>query len=154
MTYNIEMINVDPVFQSMCKRPYHNHPRGCPNYNHKAGCPPQQKLFFEVFDSDFYLIFNEFDLRNHVKRLKRKHPKWTERQLYCCLHWQGGTRKSLTKLINDFRSACPKHIVTLCPEGMGVDVTALMIDNAGIKLEWPPKYKAYQVAIAGLGRTK
>ena len=33
---------------------------------------------------------------------------------------------------------------------MGVNVTDLMKDNAGIELEWPPKITTYQVALAGL----
>jgi len=91
MIYNIETINIDPKFQELCKSPYPNHPRGCPNYGKKKGCPPKQKLFFDVFDCYFYLIFTEFDLGSHVSRLKKKHPKWTQRQLECCMYWQEKT---------------------------------------------------------------
>ena len=62
MIYNIEVIEIDPKFQELCKHPYPNHPKGCPNYVKKKGCPPKQKLFFDIFDSDFYLIFTKFDL--------------------------------------------------------------------------------------------
>ena len=150
MIYNIEVINVDPVFQSMCRQPYYNHPRGCPNYNHKKGCPPKQKLFFDVFEGDFYLIYTEFDLATHVKKLRKEHRGWTERQLYCCLYWQGIAQKKLKAEIERFKDMAPNHYVTTCPEAMGVNVTDVMLDNAGIKLEWPPKCTAYKVAIAGL----
>ena len=153
MIYNIHTINIDPAFQKLCRNPYSNHPRGCPNYGKKKGCPPQQKLFFEVFDSDFYLIYTEFDLAAHVKKMKKKHPNWTDRQLYCCLYWQGTARKNLKAEIKRAKKMLPKHRITTCPEAMGVNVTDLMEDNAGIALEWPPKTTTYQVAVAGLKRS-
>lgn len=152
MIYNIHTINIDPVFQKLCCNPYPNHPRGCPNYGKKKGCPPQQKLFFSVFDSDFYLIYTEFNLATHVRKMKKKHPNWTGRQQYCCLYWQGTARKNLRKEIEKFKTLIPGHYITTCPEAMGVNVTDLMNDNAGIELEWPPKTTTYQVAIAGLRR--
>jgi len=150
MIFNIHTIWVDPKFQNLCKQPYYNHPRGCPNYGKKKTCPPKQKMFFDVFDRDFYLIYTEFDLKSHIKKLKQKHPNWTDRQLKCCLYWQNTARKNLKKEIQRFKTLFPKHSVTTCPEAMGVNVTDLMKDNAGIKLEWPVETVAYQVAIAGI----
>ncbi len=150
MIYNIEIINVDPKFQEFCKLPYPNHPRGCPNYGKKKGCPPEQKLFFDIFDHDFYLIFTKFDLGAHVAKLKKKHSKWTQRQLECCLYWQGTARRNLKAEIALFKEDFPTYFVTACPEAMGVDVTDLMEDNAGIVLDWPPQDTVYQVAVAGL----
>ena len=147
---NIHTINIDPTFQKLCWQPYYNHPRGCPNYGKKRGCPPHQKMFFDVFDRDFYLIFTEFDLGTHVKKMKKKHPNWTDRQLYCCLYWPGTARKNLKAEIQRARKMLPHHRITACPEAMGVNVTDLMEDNAGIDLEWPPKITTYQVALAGL----
>lgn len=150
MIYNIHTINIDPAFRDLCQKPYPNHPRGCPNYGKKKGCPPKQKLFFDVFDRDFYLIFTKFDLATHVGRMKKKHPNWTDRQLFCCLYWQGTARKNLKAEIIKAKKLLPNHFITTCPEAMGVDVTHLMKNNAGIDLEWPPKITTYQVAIAGL----
>ena len=150
MIMNIHTISIDPTFQKICWRPYYNHPRGCPNYGKKRGCPPHQKMFFDVFDRDFYLIFTEFDLGTPVKKMKKKHPNWTDRQLYCCLYWQGTARKNLKAEIDRARKILPHHHITACPEAMGVNVTDLMEDNAGIELDWPPKITTYQVAIAGL----
>lgn len=153
MIFNIHTINVDPMFQELCRKPYPNHPRGCPNYGKKKGCPPKQKLFFDVFDSDFYLIFTEFDLATHVKKMKKRHPKWTDRQLYCCLYWQGTARKNLKAEIERARKLLPHHRIADNPEAMGVNVTDLMKDNADIELKWPPKITTYQVAIAGLKKS-
>lgn len=150
MIYNIHTINIDPAFQKLCKQSYYNHPRGCPNYGKKKGCPPRQKLFFDIFEHDFYLIYTEFNLTTHVKKMKKKHSDWTDRQLYCCLYWQQTARKNLKKEINRFKKSLPNHFITTCPEAMGVNVTDLMEDNAGIKLEWPVKTITYQVAVGGL----
>lgn len=149
MIYNCSLIQVDPVFREMCRKPYWGHPRGCPNYGKKESCPPQQKEFFDVFDSDVYLIYTEFDLGKHVAKMKKKHPAWTDRQLYCCRYWQGTARKNLKAEIAKFKKLFPDHFVTTCPEAMGVNVTELMEDNAGVALEWPPRNTVYQVAIGG-----
>ena len=154
MIFNIHTINIDPAFRDLCRKPYYNHPRGCPNYGKKKGCPPQQKLFFDVFDCDLYLIYTEFDLASHVKKMRKKLPNWTDLQLYCCLYWQGTARKNLKAEIQRARKLLPHHHITACPEAMGVNVTDLMNDNADIDLEWPPKIITYQVAIAGLRRNK
>ena len=154
MIYSIHTINIDPIFQQLCRKPYPNHPRGCPNYGKKKGCPPKQKLFFDVFDRDFYLIFTEFDLATSVKKMKKKHPDWTDLQLYCCRYWQGTARKNLRAEIEKARIMLPNHYITTCPEGMGINVTDLMKDNAGVALKWPPKITTYQVAIAGLRRNQ
>jgi hypothetical protein len=82
--------------------------------------------------------------------MKRKHPNWTDRQLYCCLYWQGTARKNLKNEITKFKKSFSNHIVTTCPEAMGVNITEVMKDNADIELEWPPISISYQVAIAGL----
>jgi len=150
MIYNIHTIIIDPKFQDLCKKAYYNHPKGCPNYGRKKECPPKQKMFFDVFDSIFYLIFIEFDLGTHVKRMQSLHPEWTDRQLRCCLYWQGTARKMLKEEIIRFKKLFPNHHVTDCPEAMGVNVTDLMKDNADIDLEWPPVACVRKVAIGGL----
>jgi len=150
MIFNIHTIIIDPKFQELCRTPYYNQPSGCPNYGKKRGCPPQQKLFFDVFDHDFYLIYTEFDLVAHVKKMKKKLPNWTNRQLYCCIYWQGTARKNLKEEIKRAKKLLPHHFVTACPEAMGVNCTDLMENNAGIELEWPPKITTYQVAVAGI----
>lgn len=150
MIYSVHTIMTDSnQFNAMCRKPYPNHPHGCPNYSKKQGCPPQSQDFGDVFDKDFYVIFTRFDLTSHVSRLRTKHKGWTRRQLYCCLYWQGTARKHLKDEIKKFQRLKPEHKITTCPEAMGVNVTALMKDNVGIDLEWPVETIAYQVAFAG-----
>jgi len=150
MIVNLRFLFQEPSLRELCKKPYMGHPNGCPNYGKRKTCPPKAKLFFDVFDSDLYIIYTKFDLKTHVKKMKKKHPKWTKRQLYCCLYWQGTARKNLKKEIEIFKKDFPNHIVTTCPEAMGLNITEIMHDNADIDLEWPPENITYQVAIAGL----
>jgi hypothetical protein len=79
--------------------------------------------------------------------MQTRHPDWSDRQLACCLYWQGTARKALNRVIERFkRQARLAYEVTRCPEAMGVNVTATM-KGLGILLEWPPKNYAYQVAV-------
>lgn len=152
-------IQVLPVLRAsvrgLCTKPYHNHPKGCPNYGKKKGCPPQAPLlgdFMNMF-KPIYLIWNCFPFGEHVERMRAKHPEWSSRQRECCLYWQGTARKQLKHHIAGFTldisdQGIEKIVITGCPEAMGVNMTATA-DQAGIKLEWPPKRFAYQMALAG-----
>lgn len=139
--------------ERLCVKPYEGHKHGCPNFNKKIGCPPNVKYFDEVYDmtKPFYFIWSTFNLKEHVNNLKIKHPNWSEKQLYCCLYWQGKARKFLKETINAFKSISDErkqlHINT-CPEALGINVFKTM-ENIGMKLEWPVKNIATHVAIAG-----
>ena len=80
--------------------------------------------------------------------MRAKHPDWSERQLACCLYWQGTARKQLRELTDKFIEIHPECIIIPVPEAMGVNVTATM-KSIGHELEWPPRTVAYQVALAG-----
>ena len=95
-----------------------------------------------------YCIYNAFDLAEHVARMRKRHPEWSERQLRCCLYWQSGARKRLREKVDAFCAAHPGLVAVYCPEANGVDVTATMA-SLGIQLEWPPVSLAYQVALVG-----
>lgn len=144
---------VSPVFEpgvrELCRQPYPGHPRGCPNYGKKAGCPPRAPLLTETLDSCHraYVIYNAFPIGQHAHRMKAKHPQWSERQAFCCLYWQPKARKELEEKIAAFRWSHPGLKIIRCPEAQGVNVTATM-KKVGIKLEWPPRILAYQVALA------
>ncbi len=146
---------VEPVVNSevvaLCRRRYHNHPRGCPNWGKKQGCPPKARPIAKVIDlrKPTYCIYNAFDLASHVNRMRERHPAWTHYQLRCCLYWQGTARKHLKEKIKMFLRLFPEYTVLRTPEACGVDVTATMA-SAGILLEWPPEHLAYQVALAGV----
>lgn len=131
--------------RGMCQLPYPNHPKGCPNYNKKNSCPPNCQIF--NLQPPYYAIINEFDLASHVARMYELHPKWTERQAYCCLYWQPKARKKLKEEIILFKRQNPALSVNTCPEGGGVNVTETLA-LAGVTLEWPPLSVVRQVAIA------
>lgn len=84
-----------------CRLPYPNHPKGCPNYDKNPFCPPIAKFMVEILEifSYFYLIFAEFNLKEHKERMKKLHPNWSERQSACVLYWQSSVKKSLKNYI-------------------------------------------------------
>lgn len=140
----------DPQMRLLCIQPYPNHPKGCPNYAKKRNCPPNCGLISELIDigKSVYVIWNVFDFLGHTQRMRTKHPNWSKRQIECCLYWQPKARKQLkveiAKFLDDFKG----YKIITTPEGAGINVTATM-EMAGIKLEWPPKIVAYQVAMGG-----
>ena len=132
----------------MCRLPYPDHPKGCPNFGMRAACPPEAPKFLDHFnDSEVWAIWNEFDFAAHCARMRKKHPEWSQRQVECCLYWQGTARKQLEAEIWKFTWGHPKFSVTRCPEAMGVNITASM-ELVGVELEWPPQTVAVQVALA------
>ncbi len=147
-------IRVEPVHnihvRGLCKKPYPNHPKGCPNYHKKLGCPPQALLLYDVIDpaEPVWAVFNIFDFGAHVVKMKERHPGWSDRQAACCLYWQGTARKQLRLKIEAFLADKPGLVAITCPEACGVDVTATM-EKIGEQLEWPPEMKTYQVALIG-----
>ena len=154
------IIEVKPVIirpvHSLCVRPYPNHKNGCPNYGKKKGCPPGVPMFDKFYDlsKPIYAIYNKFDFKGHVERMKVKHSSWSKRQLECCLYWQGTARKNLKERIEIFgRLTARRYVVNTVPEAMGVNVTETM-KRVGIELEWPPVYMTYQIAMAGMKRRK
>ena len=150
-------IEIEPVIihlvHKLCLRPYPNHKKGCPNFGKKKDCPPGVPKFDIVYDlsKPIYAIYNGFDFKGHVDRMREKHPDWSRRQLECCLYWQGTARKQLKQLIEEYENPRPKGMffITTTPEAMGVNVTKTM-RNAGVVLEWPPVNVVYQIAIAGI----
>ena len=90
-----EAVEYSRSIQGLCTRPYYAHSKGCPNYRKKNGCPPNQPLIDKVldFNKDLFLIYTEFNIRKHAKRMRKMHPEWTERQIYNCRLWQPTARK-------------------------------------------------------------
>lgn len=135
--------------QELCCKPYYNHKNGCPNFAKKKGCPPNVQLINDVldFNKDMFIVYTEFDIKSHVVKMRKKLPRWTERQLYCCLYWQPRARK-IHK--DELKKSMVKKIIS-CPEAYGVNVTNTM-KNIGIKLEWPPKNIVRIVSLAGYNK--
>ena len=146
-----ELILLDFPSGELCQRSYPGHPKGCPNYGKRASCPPQAPHISEIIDlgKEVYAIWNKYEFGVHVENMRKRHPDWSQRQLECCLYWQGSARKKLRSMIDLFVEKNPHHTHILqIPESHGVNVTATM-KTLGIDLEWPPKEYVYQVAIAG-----
>lgn len=144
---------IDLNVRRLCVRPYHGHPHGCPNFDKKQGCPPKALILDHIYDLErsVWAVWNAFDFKGYLLRIRTLHPGWSYRQLACCLYWQRGARGELAAEIKKFFSET-KHWtmqrVLECPEATGVNVTATM-KTVGIELEWPPKKVAYQVALVG-----
>ena len=148
---------IDYSVRCLCVKPYPGHKKGCPNYNHKDGCPPNAKYFEKVYDlsKPVYAIINIFDYKSHVDKMRKLHPKWSERKCQCCLYWQPRARKQLLEEIKKFLSLNDNEYfrqgykIEKCPEAMGVEITQTL-EKVGIALEWPPVNVAYQIALAGI----
>jgi len=117
-----------------CLLPYPNHPKGCPNYRKKCrwGAPPIE-FYFDLY-KPMYAVFSEFNLEAHMERMKKKHPKWSNRQARCVLYWQSTSRKQLKEQIQLARNRFDCNIVSTCPEWLGVNVYATLAQS-GLRLE-------------------
>lgn len=106
-----------------CKRPYPNHPKGCPNYG-REGCPPDAPFIAEIMDlrRPIYIAFSEFYLPAHVEKMKKTHPNWTERQLKNVLYWQNTSRKQMRQRAKLAQFLQGGDLVLTCPEAHGVNV--------------------------------
>jgi len=145
-------------FQNLCRMPYYNHPKGCPNYSKRSDCPPCARVD-ERFDltQPMYVIYTEFPVGQFAERMRACHPEWSNqpRQWYNCIRWQGIARKQHKIDIKAFQQEFPELFVDQNPEALGVNVTEMM-KQAGIDLEWnyhenhDPLRKTYRVSIAGI----
>lgn len=109
-----------------CQLPYPGHPKGCPNHGIKTGCPPGAPNIEDYFDfrKPLFMVIHEFDLATYAAKMKAKHPKWSDRQCRCVLYWQNGSRKRLKDEAGRLMVENRLNTITLCPEGMGMNVFA------------------------------
>jgi len=144
---------VDKSVRKLCRCQYPLHPKGCPNWNKRLSCPPKAPMIYDTLDlsEDVYAIYNIFNYKSHVNKMRRKHPDWSDRQIKCVLYWQGTARKRLRGKIGVFKNLFTDYIIVMCPEAQGVNLTETM-KNVGIILEWPPENLAYQIVLAGIER--
>ncbi len=154
-TFTKEIV-IDYSVRDLCFRRYPNHPKGCPNYGHRPMCPPRCPSvddFYKV-SFGFTIVYVSMDFAAHRKKMKSKHPNWSQRQIDCCLYWQGSLNKKLREEVFQLmrRKIAFGYEASFCPEAMGVNVTATM-KNLGVKLEWPPETVVYKVAIIGVRKT-
>lgn len=152
---------VDSSMRGLCTRPYHAHPRGCPNYGRRDTCPPAAPFFFDTFDAkrDIWALWTEFDIGRHREKQRRRHATWSERALVNPRHWQGTVRAFLRRAADEWLTQHACHHprtrdikgfeYTTCPEAMGVNLTATM-RNVGVHLEWPPRNTTRLIYLAGV----
>ncbi len=152
MSFAIVKPVIDFSMRSLCRKPYPNHPKGCPNYRRKSICPTEAKIIHDLLNLEkpVHAIFNQFDLGSHVEKMFRRHPEWSQRQLVCCLYWQGKARKQLRKQIEIFLNTPAYYGLRIieCPEATGINLTETM-KQIGVELEWPPVKWTYQIVLAG-----
>ena len=149
--YNIINPVIDKKIRFLCQKPYPLHKNGCPNWNKKKGCPPNSKIINKIIDikKPVYIIYNKYDFKKHCNKMKNKHPKWSKRQIECCLYWQGTARKQLKEKIKIFLNIFRGYYIISCPEGSGTNLTETM-KQINIELEWPPVNYTYQIVLAGI----
>ena len=150
MPFSLVKPVIDFSVRLLCYKAYPGHKRGCPNYDRRYSCPPKCPKINQVINlkKPIYIIWNMFDFYKHCQKMLSLHPKWSDRQVKCCLYWQGKARKQLQNEIRKFRQDHPNNQVLYPPEAYGINITGTM-KTIGIKLEWPPINFTYQVAIAG-----
>jgi len=79
-----------PEVKELCKRPYPNHKKGCPNIEKCKGVPE-----FSGKYNFFYLTWIKFNFKEYKNLRKKEHPNWTEDQVKCLLYWQNSLKKLL-----------------------------------------------------------
>jgi len=151
LTVRIRLDSIDCTERARewCKLPYPDHPKGCPAYGKRVDCPPQAKRFNEVFEPPFFLVAVRFDLTEHVAKMLKKHPKWTEKQAKCVLYWQKTVEKTLRQKCEKLISRLPNGFCyTLKPEAMGINVFTTAFKH-GIPIETRPKQYVWKIAVVG-----
>ena len=141
---------VDYRAREWCTLPYPNHPHGCPNYQKHQSCPPQAPRIDKWLDLSrpHWLIVAGFDLAAFARRMKRLHPKWSDRQCRCLLYWQPSVRARLLSTCREFQSAHPGSVFTLIPEAMGVHVIKT-VRALHVPIEIRPRRTVFKVGLLG-----
>lgn len=153
------VIRVYPVIDNRvfdyCRMPYNENRKGCPNYGISEKCPPKAGRYDENYriDSPIYAIIGNYNLEEHVEKMKLLHPDWSERQLRCVLYWQGSARKQLWNEANKWLDDHPEYEATQCPEGQGVNVIRTL-SAVGVRLIFPPKKIVNLVVFAAIPKQK
>jgi len=132
----------DKTLKGLCKLPFYNHAKGCPNWGKKEGCPPNVLPIHKIldFNKDLYVIYNEFSVGEFAQKMRLTHPEWEEhpRQWYNPRRWQGTARKQ-HKIEKIKALETGINTILSCPEANGVNMTDLM-SKVGVELKWnwPP----------------
>jgi len=132
-----------------CRLSYYNHPHGCPNFGKRKSCPPFTKNFLDIIEPPFFLVIEEFNIDLYIKKMKEKHPNWTDKQCRNLLYWQKGVKKKLKEKAYEFSGYLGNGYTVLeVPEANGVNVFQTC-NNVGIMLERYPQKIIKKVMIIG-----
>ena len=139
---------VNHIVRAWCRLPYDGHPHGCPNFGKKPTCPPRIGLVDNIADlsRESYLIAIRFDLDEHQRKMKTRHPEWTAKQCRNLLYWQGKVRKRLVEEVIVFLDEHKGMRSTLIPEAMGVHVLKTA-RGLGIPVKIVPARYVYKIAL-------
>ncbi len=149
-----QLVN-DQKTRGWCKLPYLGHRHGCPNWGRKPDCPPQAPLIDNYFDLDkkHWLAVLKFDLADFKKKMKVKHPDWSDRKLACCLYWQAGLKRKLKDICLLFMKENPGTVITFYPEALGINVFQT-VAKFGLKIERNPQQQVLKIALIGYPKPK
>jgi predicted metal-binding protein len=132
-----------------CTLPYPNHKSGCPNYGKKKTCPPFTQSFQNIIQGPYFLVIQEFDIQAHSKKMRLKHPHWSEKQCRNLLYWQKGLNKKLKDKSYELANKMGDDFIVLeIPEANGVDVFKTC-QNMNIELQRYPQDMIRKVMIVG-----
>lgn len=143
---NLKEVALNPRARGWCKLPYPDHPHGCPSFGKREICPPKSQLFEKIVKSPFTLVAVKFDLERHVKKMKEKHPEWSDRRARCVLYWQKKVDKQLREVCE--RIASDNSVILYKPEANGVNLF-LTCRKIGLALEKNPQKIVWKIAIIG-----
>lgn len=147
MNKELKEVVVCKEVRNWCRLPYLDHPNGCRYYGQRDDCPPRAKLFNEIVKPPYALVAIRFNLDEHVRKLKKKHANWSDRQAGCVWYFQGTLNKRI-------REECEKlkkknSVVFYRPESNGVNVFETC-KRIGLRLKRNPKRFVWKVAIIGV----
>lgn len=140
-------LHINYKAREWCLLPYPNHPNGCPNYGRKWYCPPNAPLIDTWLGSykEAKLICIEFNLKEHMEEMLRRHPHWSSRQARCLLYWQPRVNRDLEGATWYF---APNRLdgITYCPEAMGLNVIATA-QAVGLPIKTKPTDIIYKISL-------
>lgn len=144
---------ITPRTRDWCTLKYPGHPKGCPMYGKRPECPPDAPLVEDWINlsKPHWFVISEFDIKDHMRKMKNKHPNWTERQCRNPYYWQGSVRSKLRKECQLFCSNYEGTVSTLLPEAMGVYVFG-SARKIGIEIRRIPMEIIYKIALIGYGK--
>ena len=124
MYAKVKPVGITCSVGKLCCQPYPGHKRGCPKFH--VNCFPGRNLFQDIINvrKTCYVIWSEFNIAAHMKKLKKLYPHWTERQLRCVLYWQPKARKAFQVELKKFQEDHPG--MTYVYEGNGVEIAETM----------------------------